>query len=434
MGRIVRRKWRLDALLGMGGMAAVYAATHRNGHRVALKLLHPWLLAWPDARERFLRESYVANSIAHPGVVPVADDDEAEDGAPFLVMELLHGESLEDRIARLGPMSFSEALLVANDLLDVLAAAHAASVVHRDVKPDNVFLERAQPRGRLRLLDFGIARLREIAGEGAETRQGVLLGTPAYMSPEQALGQWNRVDARTDLWAVGATLFAMISGRPPRRGDDVRALIAASQEPLPDLRDLVPDVPEPLAKLVAKATAYDRDARFADAVRMREAVDRCRREISVTDTAISLGRLAQTIGGAPKPAAPPDTQEFERADLALSSSTPFDDEDPTHFEPIAEALAVLRAPVGEDDPTAFLTRGAVVQAMAESTRAEVERACAVSVALPQAAAPPPPSTSAPVPPPVRPTFELDARWVVAIVLALLAIAGVIGLVVSRLSR
>ncbi|AKF07837.1 Serine/threonine protein kinase [Sandaracinus amylolyticus] len=430
MGRIVRRKWRLDALLGIGGMAAVYAATHRNGHRVALKMLHPWLLAWPDARERFLRESYVANSIAHPGVVPVADDDEAEDGAPFLVMELLHGESLEDRVARLGPMAFSEALLVARDLLDVLAAAHAASVVHRDVKPDNVFLERAQPRGRLRLLDFGIARLREIAGEGGETRQGALLGTPAYMSPEQALGQWHRVDARTDLWAVGATLFAMIAGRAPRRGDDVRALIAASQEPLPDLRDVVPDAPEALAKLVATATAYERDARFADAVRMRDAVDRCRRDISVTDTAISLGRLAETIGGAPKAAAPPDTEEFERADLALSSSTPFDDEDPTHFEPIAEALAALRREAGEDDPTAFLTRGAVAKELAEHARAEVEQACS----SPQAAAKTPVPASAPIPPPARPTLELDARWVVAIVLALLALSGVIALVVSRIAR
>ena len=160
LGRMLRGKWRLDALLGVGGMAAVYAATHRNGSRAAVKVLHSELTINPQVRNRFLREGYVANAVGHEGAVRVIDDDSAEDGSMFLVTELLDGETLEQRRIRCGGrLSEDEVLCLAEPLLDVLIAAHAKGVVHRDLKPENVFVTR---NGQVKVLDFGIARLREL--------------------------------------------------------------------------------------------------------------------------------------------------------------------------------------------------------------------------------------------------------------------------------
>src|SRR6188768_4434624 len=159
VGQTVGGKWRLDRVIGVGGMAAVYEATHRNRLRVALKLLHPILSLDEGTRHRFLREGYVANTIRHEGAVQVLDDDLTEDGIAFLVMELLEGETVEDRMDRKGGvLDIAEALHITEDLLDVLCAAHDQGVIHRDVKPDNLFLTED---GRLKVLDFGIARLHQ---------------------------------------------------------------------------------------------------------------------------------------------------------------------------------------------------------------------------------------------------------------------------------
>ncbi len=160
IGQTLRNRWRLDVLLGVGGMAAVYAATHRNGTRVAIKMLHTELSASQDIRSRFMREGYAANAVGHDGAVKVLDDDTAEDGSLYLVTELLDGETLEDRRVRGGgQLSEDDVLSVADQLLDVLVAAHAKGVIHRDIKPANIFLSRS---GQLKVLDFGIARLREL--------------------------------------------------------------------------------------------------------------------------------------------------------------------------------------------------------------------------------------------------------------------------------
>ena len=137
IGQVIKEKWRLDVLLGVGGMAAVYAATHRNGNRVAIKILHPELSTHHQVRTRFLREGYVANAVGHEGAVRITDDDVTEDGSAFLVMELLDGETLEDRRVRSGGrLDEDEVLSLADQLLDVLVAAHAKGVIHRDLKPD----------------------------------------------------------------------------------------------------------------------------------------------------------------------------------------------------------------------------------------------------------------------------------------------------------
>src|SRR5262249_41528832 len=153
---------------------------------------------------------YLANRVGHDGAVAVLDDDQTEDGVVFLVMDLLEGATLED-LARQGPCAPNEVAFLVDGLLDVLGAAHGRGIVHRDVKPGNVFVTR---KGEVRLLDFGIARIREGSAVFAPTRSGALLGTPGFMAPEHARGRWDEVDARTDLWAVGATMFRLLAGRP----------------------------------------------------------------------------------------------------------------------------------------------------------------------------------------------------------------------------
>jgi eukaryotic-like serine/threonine-protein kinase len=271
VGQTLKGKWRLDSVLGIGGMATVYAATHRNRSRVAIKMLHPEVAVSQDVTTRFLREGYVGNAVAHPGTVRVLDDDSTEDGAPFLVMELLEGESLGARLDRDGPLPPTEVAQLAYQLLDVLCAAHAAHIVHRDLKPDNIFLTY---EGRVKVLDFGIARLRAAAHESsASTQVGSLLGTPAFMAPEQALGRWKEVDERTDIWAVGATLFTLLTGRFVHEAEAVQEqLVLAATSKAASVQTYAPQTPQWLAQVVDRALAFGRDARYPDARSMQTAL------------------------------------------------------------------------------------------------------------------------------------------------------------------
>jgi hypothetical protein len=272
MGDVLNDKWRLDLLLGVGGMAAVYAATHRNGNRVAVKLLHPHCVVNDSIRSRFQREGYVANKIEHPGSVRVLDDDQTADGAVFLVMELLEGETLEARQTRRGRLPAEEAISIAYHVLDVLAAAHANGVVHRDIKLDNVFLTHL---GQVKVLDFGIARLAESSGHQnvARTRTNAMMGTPAFMAPEQALARAHEVDAQTDIWAVGATLFKLLTGRNVHEAATLNEqLVHAATRPAPPLKSLLGDIPAQLALVVDRALAFEKSARWPDARAMQQAM------------------------------------------------------------------------------------------------------------------------------------------------------------------
>ncbi|MFO0616167.1 MAG: protein kinase [Polyangiaceae bacterium] len=276
IGRTLRDKWRIDGLLGKGGMATVFSATHRNGMRGAIKVLNASTGESADARARFIREGRAANRIDHPGVVKILDDDVTEDGLTFLVLEMLEGETWKDRWrAHDRRLPVRETIEIATEVLDVLAAAHRAGVIHRDVKPDNVFLCKGTGdlRGPVKLLDFGIARLREVAGEA--TADGATLGTPAFMSPEQALAHTEQIDHRSDLYAVGATLWTLLSGRLVHPAATAPALlIAAATTPAAPFSSVMPDAPADLAGVIDRALAFDKEARWADADAMREALRR----------------------------------------------------------------------------------------------------------------------------------------------------------------
>ena len=271
VGSLVRGKYRVEAFLATGTMGNVYAATHRNGARVALKVLHKQLAEDPALCERFKREGYFANSIGHPGIVRAIDDDVTEDGCPFLVMELLDGETIDERRRRKGgKLHLSWLLPVADSLLDILAAAHRNNVVHRDLKPDNVFVTKA---GEVKVLDFGVARWNDGKSSSDMTGVGMVLGTPAYMPPEQALGRREDVDAQSDLWAVGATLFVALSGESVHVGGDAKAkLIATARTAARPLREAAPEVPRAVAAVIDRALAFHKQERWPDADAMREAL------------------------------------------------------------------------------------------------------------------------------------------------------------------
>ncbi len=262
-------KFHLDRLLGVGGMAAVFSATHRNGNRVAVKMLHTALSMEADLRRRFLREGYVANAVDHPGAVRVLDDDVAEDGSIFLVMDLIAGVSIETVAEFLGGrLPANVVLSITHQLLDIVAAAHANGVVHRDIKPDNVCLTRD---GNVMLLDFGVARMLE--GGNTATRDGTTIGTPAFMSPEQALGKVKDIDALSDVYAVGAVVFTLLSGRWVHEGESPNELlILAATKPARSLADVAADTPAVIVDFVKRALAFEKADRWQSAREMQKAL------------------------------------------------------------------------------------------------------------------------------------------------------------------
>lgn len=266
VGQTIGNKWKLERLLGEGGMAAVYAGVDPDtGERAAIKVLHPEMTRRKDVRERFLREAYVANRIAHPGAVRVLSH--GQDKETYLVMELLEGEPLSARAQRLSDFTVRELLGYADEILDVLAAAHDKGVIHRDIKPDNVFVTNER---HAKILDFGIARVLDDVPQAFKTRTGLALGTVPYMAPEQALGRRGEVDGRSDLFALGALLFRILSGRRIHdEKSEAELLVAMATRPAPSLADVAPNVPAHVSAVVDIALAFSRDARYPDAKTMQ---------------------------------------------------------------------------------------------------------------------------------------------------------------------
>ncbi len=297
VGTLLRGKYRLDRVIGAGGMAVVYKATHRNHAEFAVKMLHAELSVREDIRGRFVREGYAANAVKHPGAVLVVDDDVAEDGAAFLVMELLDGVSCDHLWSLQGPAAPVELTsAVAIQLLDVLAAAHEKGILHRDIKPANIFLTRA---GLVKVLDFGIARTREAIAGAQTTATGLTLGTPAFMAPEHARGRSREMDGRTDVWAVGATFFAMVSGQLVHQAETANELlIAAGTKPARSLAATAPGIPVAFAAVIDRALAFEKADRWQSAAAMRDALSEAHR------TAFGHDDVQSVVAAAAKDRAP----------------------------------------------------------------------------------------------------------------------------------
>ena len=268
-------RYRLLSVMGRGAMGVVWAARNEAISRdIAIKVMHAKFAEDPVSLQRFFNEARICGSIRNPGIVDVLDLGRAEDGSPFLVMERLDGETLDARLELEGRLPPSVILPIVRDVARTIALAHEKDVIHRDLKPANLFIHR-HPGGSevVKVLDFGISKVITPGASMRATQTGAILGSPSYMSPEQALGE-DTIDQRTDIYALGVILYEALAGRLPHQSHNCAALLVdvATKEP-PPLAELVPGVPRPIATLVHAALAKDREKRIPSMVAFAERVE-----------------------------------------------------------------------------------------------------------------------------------------------------------------
>jgi serine/threonine protein kinase len=307
VGHLLDGSYEVLRVIGEGGMGRVYEARHTRLHtkRFAVKLLHHELARQPEVVTRFQREAEAASVLTHPNVVGVYDVNTSADGRPYIVAELLEGEELGSYLERRSKLPVVEAVHIVRQVCHALAAAHRHGIVHRDVKPENVFL--AGPNATVKVLDFGISKVSE-TGDGL-TKTGTVMGTPDYMAPEQARG--DRVDARADIYAVGAILYRALTGRKPFEGSDPMAILTAvlTQEPERP-STLEPSIPLSLELVVQRTMAKNPSERFPS----MDALEHALEPFDAPD--------AQLPASAPKPtAAAPDSNQAASTLLEAAART-----------------------------------------------------------------------------------------------------------------
>ncbi len=272
VGRVLANTYRVEGLLGKGGMGAVYAASHlRLPTKVAVKVLHAEAASNPEIFARFRREAEITSGLRHPNIVQVLDFNNLDDGTPYLIMEYLHGEDLHQRLQKRGRLSYEEVVNLLRAVGAGLMAAHKREVVHRDLKPQNIFLCRPDQNDSgddlvevPKIVDFGISKIRHASTDTQQTQDQQLLGTPNYMSPEQARGNNSEVDSRTDQWALAAIVYQCLTGQLAFSGTTLAGIIysVVLSEP-PPLREMCPEVPEYAEAAVRRALSKRREDRFA---------------------------------------------------------------------------------------------------------------------------------------------------------------------------
>lgn len=310
-GAVVRGKYRILAKLGQGGMGAVYKAVHLRFNEVrALKVMSPQVAGDPLFVKRFEQEAIITRKLQHPNAVRVDDIDETDDGRPFIVMEFIEGKSLQKVIESEGPLPVSRVCPIIKQVAAALGAAHELGMVHRDIKPDNIVLVAQGPQSdpaafqeQAKVLDFGIAKLKEVrATEGARlslTGTGIVIGTPEYMSPEQAAGKrGDELDGRSDLYSLGVVMYEMLSGRLPFKSDTPMGMLVAHMhtppKPIAEARPGL-QIPDAIANLVMRCLEKTPELRPASAAALIAELDRAEKQPAVP--------LAPTRIASPAPAA-----------------------------------------------------------------------------------------------------------------------------------
>lgn len=283
-GAIVGKRFRLERCLGSGGMGTVWSAIHDvTRRRHALKFLRPQTVASAEMRSRFMREARAAASIDHPNVVKVHDFFEHDDGTLVMVLDLLEGETLGQRLSRERCLRLEDAAVILRQVATAVGAAHAAGIVHRDLKPDNVFLCAGEPLAAcVRVLDFGVAKLSVDEVESPVlTRTGAIVGTPAYMAPEQLFGEKD-IGPEADLWAIGVMLYETLSGARPVEGENIGQVVKRlMNDAITPLEALV-DVPDDVRVLGSRLLSKEREGRPRNAREVADVLQRHVRSIAAT--------------------------------------------------------------------------------------------------------------------------------------------------------
>lgn len=327
LGSVIAGKYRLDGFLASGGMGAVFQATNiAIGRKVALKILSGAVAGRPDLKRRFQLEARAAAVIAHRGIVDVLDMGETEDGRPFIVMEYLEGANVGALLKRLGTLTAAQAVAVIDPVLDALAAAHQAGVIHRDVKPANIFVC-VRPERAIKLLDFGVSRFSNSAGL---TSTGTTVGTPRYMSPEQILGEKDLGPA-ADLYSVGAVLYHLLTGRPPFEADsDIATLARTLTEQHQPLGEARPDLDPSFCRQIDGLLARSPIGRPRDARRLRtrlatlvpEKDDQALYAAAEDEAAVAAEAATPPRATPPRPARPCTPSPPSRPDALLLPEAP----------------------------------------------------------------------------------------------------------------
>jgi serine/threonine-protein kinase len=384
-GDIIDGKYRIIRLIGEGGMGAVYEGENVRIHRrVAIKVLHSGIASNQDAVQRFEREAQAAGRIGSEHIVEVLDLGNLPDGDRYMVMEFLEGDTLSGRIHARGRLTPRELVPIFHQVLEGLAAAHGAGIIHRDLKPENVFLlkSRKSQHDFVKLLDFGISKFNQLSGESgfSMTRTGAVMGTPYYMSPEQAKGA-KGMDHRADLYAVGVMLYEGVTGQVPFNADTFNELLfkIVLEEPKP-IEHVVPEVDPSFAAIVRRAMARDPSERFQSAQDFQTAVDGWAHGVPVEAPAQHTVPVNPV---APRPAQTPST--LGTGTPGSWSSNSYSGVAPVQAAP-KKGLALLIAAAGAIGLAVI--GGVVFVAMKSSKAPEADTAAQV------AAAPPPVDTAA----------------------------------------
>jgi serine/threonine protein kinase len=369
-GEIIAGKYRVERVLGAGGMGMVVAAFHLQlRQRVAIKLLLPEAGRTPETLARFAREGQAAARIQSEHVARVIDVAVLEDGSPYMVMEFLEGQDLAQVLATRGPLPLEEAVGYILEACEGVAEAHAAGIIHRDLKPSNLFVcQRGAGRTIVKVLDFGISKeqpLTPSASDHGLTRTGAVMGSPLYMSPEQ-MASAKHVDGRTDVWSLGVTLFELLCGKTPFRGESMTELIAAVLQAEPAaVRDLRSELPPAVTSVVARALEKDRSRRYASVGELAAAIA----PFGPRHAGVMAERVAHALASG---SVPPPAQATERT-VSLWPMGAIDSERLAH-EATAKAVSVPREGIG-------------VSTTAQPVSSERPKAAGVSVSSPASGRP-----------------------------------------------
>lgn len=321
-GNVIRGKYRILSKIGQGGMGAVYKALHVTFDELrAIKVISPELINDQLFVKRFQHEAIITRKLQHPNAVRVDDIDEAEDGRPFIVMEYIEGKSLRNLIGQQGALAVPRACSIIKQVSSALDAAHRLGMIHRDVKPDNIVLIDTPEGEQAKVLDFGIAKLKE--GRRSEaagmtlTGTGVVIGTPQYMSPEQAMGKrGDQLDGRSDLYSLGIVMYQMLTGDLPFHADTtMEMLLAHLQTPPMNIRAVRPElqIPEPVANLVMRLLEKKPEHRPASARALIDEIERA--EAAATGPAVPPAVIEGTRVVPPRSSYSPDAAEALRSAL-----------------------------------------------------------------------------------------------------------------------